>query len=172
MSAPLNETNERIVGTLSKEKVEEDWEQALRYLESGEIYDTMVAGHNKGGLIAPFGRLRGFIPTSQVTSVGTRVENGIKIERLEQMQGKKIKVKVIEVNQKRKRLIMSERAAMKEWRQESKSRLLDELKEGDVRKGIVTNLMNFGAFVDLGGADGWIHVSEMAWHRVKHPKDV
>ena len=168
----LDEDNGRIVGSLSQAKVQEDWEQALRYLESGEIYDTMVAGHNKGGLIAPFGRLRGFIPTSQVTSVGTRVENGIKIERLEQMQGKKIKVKVIEVNQKRKRLIMSERAAMKEWRQESKSRLLDELKEGDVRKGIVTNLMNFGAFVDLGGADGLIHVSEMAWHRVKHPKDV
>ena len=168
----LDEDNGRIVGSLSQAKVQEDWEQALRYLESGELYDTMVAGHNKGGLIAPFGRLRGFIPTSQVTSVGTRVENGIKIERLEQMQGKKIKVKVIEVNQKRKRLIMSERAAMKEWRQESKSRLLDELKEGDVRKGIVTNLMNFGAFVDLGGADGLIHVSEMAWHRVKHPKDV
>ena len=107
-----------------------------------------------------------------MTSVGTRVENGIKIERLEQMQGKKIKVKVIEVNQKRKRLIMSERAAMKEWRQESKSRLLDELKEGDVRKGIVTNLMNFGAFVDLGGADGLIHVSEMADGFVNNPADV
>jgi small subunit ribosomal protein S1 len=168
----LDEDNGRIVGSLSQAKVQEDWEEALRYLETGDIYDTMVAGHNKGGLIAPFGRLRGFIPTSQVTSVGTRVENGVKIERLEQMQGKKIKVKVIEVNQKRKRLIMSERAAMKEWRQESKSRLLDELKEGDVRKGIVTNLMNFGAFIDLGGADGLIHVSEMAWHRVKHPKDV
>jgi len=168
----LDEDNGRIVGSLSQAKVQEDWEEALRYLETGDIFDTMVAGHNKGGLIAPFGRLRGFIPTSQVTSVGTRVENGVKIERLEQMQGKKIKVKVIEVNQKRKRLIMSERAAMKEWRQESKSRLLDELKEGDVRRGIVTNLMNFGAFIDLGGADGLIHVSEMAWHRVKHPKDV
>lgn len=168
----LDEDNGRITGSLSQAKVQEDWELALRFLETGEIYDTMVAGHNKGGLIAPFGRLRGFIPTSQVTSVGSRVENGVKIERLEQMQGKKIKVKVIEVNQKRKRLIMSERAAMKEWRQESKSRLLDELKEGDVRKGIVTNLMNFGAFIDLGGADGLIHVSEMAWHRVKHPKDV
>lgn len=170
--ASIDEDNGRILGSLSQAKVQEDWEKAQEYLDSGDIFDTMVAGHNKGGLIAPFGRLRGFIPTSQVTSVGTRIENGVKIERLEQMQGKKIKVKVIEVNQKRKRLIMSERAAMKEWRQESKSRLLDELSEGDVRKGVVTNLMNFGAFVDLGGADGLIHVSELAWHRVKHPKDV
>ncbi len=170
--ANIDEENGRILGSLSQAKVQEDWEKAQQFMDSGDIFDTMVAGHNKGGLIAPFGRLRGFIPTSQVTSVGTRIENGVKIERLEQMQGKKIKVKVIEVNQKRKRLIMSERAAMKEWRQESKSRLLDELNEGDVRKGIVTNLMNFGAFIDLGGADGLIHVSEMAWHRVKHPKDV
>ncbi len=81
-------------------------------------------------------------------------------------------VKVIEVDQDRRRLIFSEREAQKEWRAQQKARLLAELKEGDRVKGTVTGLRDFGAFVNLGGADGLIHVSELAWHRVDHPRDV
>jgi small subunit ribosomal protein S1 len=79
---------------------------------------------------------------------------------------------VIEVEQDRRRLIFSEREAQKEWRAQQKARLLAELKEGDVVRGTVTGLRDFGAFVNLGGADGLIHVSELAWHRVDHPRDV
>ncbi|MBA3533670.1 MAG: S1 RNA-binding domain-containing protein [Ardenticatenales bacterium] len=162
----------RIHASISMAKSQEDWDEALRLMETGDIFESPVTGHNKGGLIVPFGRLRGFVPASQVMGLVQRTDSGSRVERLEQMMERKLKLKVIEVNQKRRRLILSERAAMKEWRAENKSRLLDELQPGDVRKGVVTNLMNFGAFVDLGGADGLVHVSEMAWHRVKHPKDV
>jgi len=79
---------------------------------------------------------------------------------------------VIEVDQDRRRLIFSEREAQREWRAQQKARLLSELKEGDVVRGTVTGLRDFGAFVNLGGADGLIHVSELAWHRVDHPRDV
>jgi small subunit ribosomal protein S1 len=162
----------RVLVSINMAKSQEDWDEAERLMESGEIIEAPVTGHNKGGLIVPFGRLRGFVPASQVMGLVQRTESGNRLDRLEQMVGNALKMKVIEVNQRRRRLIMSERAAMREWRAENKQRLLDELQPSDVRKGVVTNLMNFGAFVDLGGADGLVHVSEMAWHRVKHPRDV
>jgi len=88
------------------------------------------------------------------------------------MVGHEIPLKVIEVNQRQRRLILSERAAWREWRKAQKERLLEDLQEGDVRKGTVTSLTNFGAFVDLGGADGLIHISELSWDRGKRPEDV
>ncbi len=162
----------RIIASINMAKSQEDWTEAERLMESGEIIDGEVTGYNKGGLIIPFGRLRGFVPASQVMGLVQRTDSGDRSDRLEQMMGRTLKMKVVEVNQKRRRLILSERAAMKEWRAENKTRLLDELEPGNVRKGVVTNLMNFGAFVDLGGADGLVHVSELSWQRVKHPKDV
>ena len=86
--------------------------------------------------------------------------------------GKSIRVKVIEVNRKRRRLVFSQRDAERGNREARKDKLLSELKEGEVRKGVVSGLRDFGAFVDLGGADGLIHISELAWHRVTHPRDV
>ncbi|MCB9127449.1 MAG: S1 RNA-binding domain-containing protein [Ardenticatenales bacterium] len=162
----------RIVSSINMAKSQEDWNEAERLLESGEIFDGVVEHHNKGGLIIEFGRLRGFIPASQVTALMQRTDSGSRVERLEQMVGETLHMKVIEVDQRRRRLILSERAAMREWRAENKARLMEELQEGDVRSGVVTNLMNFGVFVDLGGADGLVHVSELAWHRVRHPKDI
>ncbi len=162
----------RVLASINMAKSQEDWDEAERLMESGEIFEARVEGHNKGGLIANVGRLRGFIPASQVTGLTQRSDGEDRTDQLERMVGKQLKMKVIEVNQKRRRLILSERAAMREWRAGSKQRLLDELQSGEIRKGVVTNLMNFGAFVDLGGADGLVHISELAWHRVKHPKDV
>ncbi len=162
----------RVIASVNMAKSQEDWDEAERLLETGEIFEGSVEGYNKGGLIVNFGRLRGFIPASQVMGLVQRTDSGSRLERLEQMVGETLKLKVIEVNQRRRRLILSERAAMREWRAEAKARLLEELQPGDVRTGVVTNIMNFGAFVDLGGADGLVHVSEMAWHRVKHPRDL
>jgi small subunit ribosomal protein S1 len=166
------DVNNRIPVSIHMAKSQEDWNEAQRLMDSGDIFDAEVTGYNKGGLIVPFGRLRGFIPASQVMGMVRRSESNTRGDRLEEMVGNQLKVKVIEVNQKRRRLILSERAAMKEWRAEKKQRLMNELEAGQIRSGVVTNLMNFGVFVDLGGADGLVHVSELAWHRVKHPKDI
>ncbi len=86
------------------------------------------------------------------------------------MVGKELQLKIMEINQERKRLVLSERLAFQEWRQRRREELLDELKPGEIRRGVVSNLANFGAFVDLGGAEGLIHVDQLAWSRVEHPK--
>jgi len=88
------------------------------------------------------------------------------------MKDKELQLKIIEINRTRNRLILSERLAVQEWRQRRREELLDELKPGEVRKGVVSNLANFGAFVDLGGADGLVHISQLAWSRVNHPSEV
>jgi small subunit ribosomal protein S1 len=83
-----------------------------------------------------------------------------------------VPLKVIEVNRRRRRLVLSQRDAQKEWQESRKKELIDKLDRGDVIKGHVSGLRSFGAFVDLGGADGLVHISELAWHRVKHPREV
>src|SRR5206468_18655 len=93
-------------------------------------------------------------------------------ERLAAMRGRQVLVKIIEMNRRRNRLILSERAALQERRARDKERLLAELQPGDVRSGVVTSITDFGAFVDLGGADGLIHLSELSWGQVTHPSQV
>jgi small subunit ribosomal protein S1 len=88
------------------------------------------------------------------------------------MAGQKLRLKIVELDRRRNRLIFSERAAAEEWRKKQKEKLLSGLKEGDVLTGRVTSLADFGAFVDLGGADGLIHLSELSWSRVSHPRDL
>jgi small subunit ribosomal protein S1 len=91
---------------------------------------------------------------------------------MDQVSRQSMQLKVVELDRLRNRLILSERAAMRDWRKNQKDRLLSTLNKGDVLKGIVTSIADFGAFVDLGGADGLIHLSELAWHRVEHPRDI
>jgi small subunit ribosomal protein S1 len=160
--------------SLSRALMENDWHQATSLFDSGETFEETVAGSNKGGLIVNIGRLRGFVPASQITSVRLPRE-GNDEEReaiLQQLVGQKVRIKIIELDRRRNRLILSERAAVREWRQGQKERLLDELAEGMVRRGVVSSLCDFGAFVDLGGADGLVHLSELSWRRVGHPKQV
>ncbi|MBL8166046.1 MAG: S1 RNA-binding domain-containing protein [Anaerolineae bacterium] len=146
-----------------------DWEKARNLLKSEEVVQVSVTGHNRGGILVRWNRLEGFIPSSHLVSVNLSNEQR---NIWTDLMGKGLGVKVIEVDQDRRRLIFSEREAQKEWRAQQKARLLAELKEGDVVKGTVTGLRDFGAFVNLGGADGLIHVSELAWHRVDRPHDV
>lgn len=146
-----------------------DWEKARQLLQSEEVVEVSVTGHNRGGILVRWNRLEGFIPSSHLVSVNMSNERR---DVWTELQGRQLGVKVIEVDQDRRRLIFSEREAQKEWRAHQKARLLAELKEGDIVKGTVTGLRDFGAFVNLGGADGLIHVSELAWHRVDHPRDV
>lgn len=146
-----------------------DWENARELLEKEDVTEVRVTGNNRGGILVRWNRLEGFIPSSHLTSVGFSNDRR---DAWNDLMGNELVVKVIEVDQDRRRLIFSEREAQKEWRQQQKTRLLAELNEGDVVKGTVTGLRDFGAFVNLGGADGLIHVSELAWHRVDHPQDV
>jgi len=147
-----------------------DWEAAKALLGTDDVVEVSVTGHNRGGVLVRWHRLEGFIPTSHLVTVGTGGND--RRDSLGTLNNQVLGVKVIEVDQERRRLIFSEREAQKEWRQQQKARLLAELMEGDVVSGTVTGLRDFGAFVNLGGADGLIHVSELAWHRVDHPRDV
>ncbi|MEO0561669.1 MAG: S1 RNA-binding domain-containing protein, partial [Chloroflexota bacterium] len=145
------------------------WEKAATLLASEETTPVKVNGHNRGGILVRWNRLEGFIPSSHLTSAGYARDRR---ESWEKLVGEELTVKIIEVDQDRRRLIFSEREAQKEQRAKQKQRLLSELSEGDVVPGVVTGLRDFGAFVNLGGADGLIHVSELAWHRVDHPRDI
>lgn len=149
-----------------------DWDRAREMLESGDLVEAPVTGYNKGGLLVQFGRLEGFVPISHCVDIPHGLSGQERREAMEQMIGNSIGLKVIEVNQGRRRLILSQREAQREWRATQKERLLAELNVGDIVPGKVTGIRDFGVFVDIGGADGLIHVSELAWHRVPHPADV
>jgi small subunit ribosomal protein S1 len=149
-----------------------DWDAARELLEKDEVVEVVVTGHNRGGVLVRWHSLEGFIPSSHMVTVSAGLQGNERREALNDLVGKSLGVKVIEVDQDRRRLIFSEREAQREWRAQQKARLLATLKEGDVVRGVVTGLRDFGAFVNLGGADGLIHVSELAWHRVDHPRDV
>ncbi len=163
-----------IVLSLARAQLEDAWREATKLFESKAIFEEEVAGCNKGGLIVNVGRVRGFVPASQVVSVNLPRE-GDEAEReklLGELVGKRLRFKIIELDRRRNRLILSERLAQREWRQERKERLLDELREGEIRHGRVSSLCDFGAFIDLGGADGLVHLSELSWRHVEHPSEV
>ncbi|MCS6909229.1 MAG: S1 RNA-binding domain-containing protein [Anaerolineales bacterium] len=153
---------------------EKDWQTAERLLQTQEVYSSTIAGYNKGGIIVKIGNVRGFIPASQVSTQRRRRTEGVEApeQKWGKMIGEPVQVKVIEVDRNRNRLILSERAASKEAREMQKEKLLAEIKPGDVRTGHVIGLADFGAFVDIGGADGLVHLSEISWKRVNHPKEV
>lgn len=159
--------------SLTRAEEEQDWRDVEKYMESRDTLDSTVAGYNKGGLIVKYGRLRGFIPASQVSlSRRRRSEGETPDQRWGKMVGEPIVTRVIEVDRRRNRLILSEKAAAREARDALKERLIGELSPGEVREGTVISLADFGAFVDIGGADGLIHISEVSWKRVSHPKEV
>ncbi len=171
-----------VVLSLERAQMETDWRDAERMLKSGEAFEAQVAGFNKGGLIVRVGKVRGFVPIAQLDSVPQKkVEtpteesapsNGMPPVDLTPLVGKKLQFKIIEIDRPRNRLILSERAAMRDVRRSRKGELLATLKEGDVVSGTVTTITDFGVFVSLGDVDGLIHASELAWNKVSHPKDV
>ncbi|MCA9932493.1 MAG: S1 RNA-binding domain-containing protein [Anaerolineales bacterium] len=153
-------------------RLNQDWIEAEALLESGEVIEAEVIGYNKGGAIVPYGRLRGFIPISHLVELSPGMNDRKRQQRLAKLRGEKLPLKVIEVNRRRRRLVLSQRDAQREWEEKRKEELLSKLQEGDVLAGRVSGLRDFGIFVDLGGADGLVHISELAWHRVDHPREV
>lgn len=171
--SPADPETKQVVLSLQRAQEEKNWREAERLLESGEIFGGKIDGFNKGGLIVRFGKVRGFVPESQVSRERRRRTEGMDPNnKWASMRGEEISVKVLEVDRSRNRLILSERDAAPKIREEQKARLLDELKVGDVRVGKIKSVADFGVFVDVGGADGLVHLTELSWKHIAKPSDV
>nr|MBN1230093.1 S1 RNA-binding domain-containing protein [Anaerolineae bacterium] len=155
--------------SISKALTLEDWDRATALSENDEVIDVEIIGANKGGVLATFGRLRGFVPNSQLANA-PRTSSIDKLNAAKNdLIGQTIKVKVIEVNQRRNRLVMSETAAAREVRED----LFANLDAGQVIEGTVVGLAEYGAFVDIGdGVHGLIHISKLDWQHVNHPSEI
>jgi len=165
------DVNGHVVLSYTRAQEEQDWEKVEQSLESGDVITTFVEGYNKGGLLVPVGQLRGFVPGSLV-SVFREGDTGAPEDRWSEAIGKEITLKVIEVDRSRQRLILSERDAIGETREAIKDQLLDNLAVGDRVTGYVSSLADFGAFVNIQGVDGLVHLSELSWDHVDHPSDL
>jgi small subunit ribosomal protein S1 len=167
------DSNGNLVLSYVRAREEVSWQQTETLLTSKETIHSSIIGYNKGGLIVPVGGLRGFVPASQISlSRRAGLQGDSPESKWSKMIGLAIDVCVIEVDRERRRLILSERAASTETRESLKERVIDELQEGEVKLGRVTSLADFGAFVNISGADGLVHLSEISWERINHPSEV
>lgn len=146
------------------------WQKAQELHVADEVLKAKVCGFNKGGLLVEWQGLSGFVPASQLLDLEQLHLERERLRQLEERQGEMLALKIIEVEPATERLILSERAT--EVSASARECLFQELKAGQVRSGVVTNLADFGAFVDLGGVEGLVHISELSWRRLKHPSDV
>ena len=133
-------------------------------VQEGMLVEARISGHNKGGLECDVNHLRGFIPASQIAAY--------RIEDFSQFVGEKMVCLITEANPEKRNLVLSRRAVLDRERAEAKEQLQKELAEGQTRDGVVRSLQDFGAFVDLGGVDGLVHISQLSWQRVQHPSEV
>jgi 4-hydroxy-3-methylbut-2-enyl diphosphate reductase len=150
---------------LSKKKAdyEKAWTHLIKAFEDNETLSAMVIDRVKGGLVVDLG-VRGFLPASHVVTKN--------VHALDRFVGQSITLKVIEVDRHRKRVVVSQKKAVEEERTARRGQTIATLEEGQVRRGIVRRVTDYGAFIDLGGIDGLLHVTEMSWGRVGHPSDI
>ena len=137
-----------------------DWSQ----VSEGIVVDAVVTGHNKGGLECEVSKLRAFMPISQIALY--------RVDDIEKFVGEKLTCVVIEANPEKRNLVLSHRAHLEREREAQKEKLLEELAAGQTREGVVQRILDFGAFVDLGGVDGLIPIGQMSWERIKHPSEL
>lgn len=167
------DSNGNVVLSYKRAQEQMAWSSVEEHMENDVIIESKVIGYNKGGLIVGVHGLRGFVPASQISALRRSQAVGDTPEqRWAKMIGEPISVRIIEVDKSRRRLICSERAAGSESRQSIKERVIDELEEGKVYTGRVTSLADFGAFVNINGADGLVHLSELSWERIQHPSEI
>ncbi len=157
--------------SIDKARGEQGWKVLQGHLESGEFLEGKVRGFNKGGAVVDVEGIQGFVPLSQLAP-NNRTSELSQEDILAQRVGETIKLQLLELDKQRNRIVLSEKQALQHVRDREKDRLLKELNEGEVRKGVVSGVSAFGAFVDLGGADGLIHISEMSWDQVQSPSDL
>jgi small subunit ribosomal protein S1 len=153
----------RLILSKKRARFEKAWRRIEAAAESGEPVEGTVIEVVKGGLIIDLG-VRGFLPASLVDI--RRVQN------LDEFLGQKIECKVIELNRSRNNVVLSRRAVLEEERKEQRQQILDRLQPGMVVEGAISNIVDFGAFVDLDGIDGLIHISELSWSHVNHPSEI
>ncbi len=156
--------------TAQSNMVIEDWQDIEKTMLNDEVIELQVIGYNRGGILVEWRSLHGFVPASQLTDFPATASSTIRRNSLQELIGKKLKLRVIELNREQNRLILSERAARVQAGE--RAGILQRLQPGDSVNGIITNLCDFGAFVDLGGLEGLIHISELSWGRVGHPADI
>jgi small subunit ribosomal protein S1 len=165
--------NGNVVLSFRRAQEQISWENVEKMIADETVIESKIIGFNKGGLIVPVGGLRGFVPASQVSAIRRSMSTGDTPEqRWQKMVNEPISVRIIEVDRERRRLILSERAATSESRASIKERVINELEEGKVYAGRVTSLADFGAFVNINGADGLVHLSELSWDRIQHPREM
>jgi small subunit ribosomal protein S1 len=157
------------VGSAGFDDEEADWERAQVLLESGESLEMPITGYNRGGLLTDFGCIQGFAPASHLLAPPAAQDPSGRMAALAARVGETLQLRVIEIDRDRRRLILSERCAQKGNQAEE---LLSTLVPGQVCHGIVTNLCAFGAFVDLGGYEGLVHISELSWGRINTADEI
>lgn len=151
---------------LSREKAKraQDWVALEEACESGEILSGLISGKVKGGLTVLINSIRAFLPGSLI--------DVRPIKDTSAYEGKEIEFKVIKLDKKRNNVVVSRRAVLEETLGEEREALMERLQEGSIVKGLIKNITDYGAFVDLGGIDGLLHITDLAWRRVKHPSEV
>jgi small subunit ribosomal protein S1 len=164
-----------VVLSLRRAGLERKWRSMQEQFEAGAIIDAPVIDHNKGGLIVDCG-IRGFVPISQIVDFPRRPQNDQPrdaaqeiAEKLQPYVGRKMRLKILEVNRKANRLILSEKVALYEERREKRDELFSSLQVGQKVSGTVRSIAPFGVFIDLGGIDGLVHKSELSWNKVNNP---
>lgn len=166
--------NGNIIVSYRKAAEEDDWQLAAELMENRDSCEVTIVGFNRGGALVNMGLVRGFVPNSQLGRDRNlnMLDSEEKQRAMQAMTGEVIKVKVIEVDRERNRLILSEHAARKEIRAAQRAEMLSGMNEGDIFDGRVVNMAEFGAFVDIGGVEGLVHLSELSWKRVNRPSDI
>lgn len=167
---PSETTNDEQAAWTNEAAPQRPWEMAQELFNNDQSIELTVSGHNKGGLLVNWNGLQGFIPASQLLDFPQFHLESERLQALTNWHGKKLLLKIIELNPSSNRLIFSERAALVNLDQ--KEQMLNQVEVDQVLQGEITNLTNFGAFVDLGGVEGLIHISELSWSRVTHPAQI
>ena len=170
-SHPKTDAGSQIEPTNQSKAITPDWDKAKELYQRDQVIEMEVTGHNRGGILVASDSLLGFVPMSHLLQVSRKCDEKKGLQKtLEAYHGRTLRLKVIECDPERGRVVLSERAAKTDPGR--RIQLLDDLNEGDCVHGYITTITNFGAFVDLGGIEGLIHISELSWGRVRRPNDV
>jgi small subunit ribosomal protein S1 len=160
--------DEELLVSLEKGLQQQDWQKAARLMADEQMVECEVIGHNKGGLLVQFGRVSGFVPNSHIPALRHLHDSRERVSFKGKQVGQMMALKIIEVSHPSERLVFSAKEAQAELRRQR----MQALNVGDVVNGRVVNLTKYGAFIDLGGVDGLLHISQMAWSNPEHPSDI
>jgi small subunit ribosomal protein S1 len=167
----IDETQSQLpLSDVTNEMKQSDWETMRKIMNDDRAVELQVVGFNRGGLLVEWNSLRGFVPASQLVDFPATSNTYVRRKALSERIGEVLTLRIIELSEEQNRLILSQRAAQAQPGE--RADLLTRLRTGDVTNGHVTNLCDFGAFVDLGGVEGLLHISELSWGRVGHPSDI